>query len=150
MKSRYIPLIFIVTLLIEILLYLQNIISIPNLVLTLTMISFILVLVYMYNEINEKNPKRFYKNHYNMETKLSSMRFDFSLLIDFLKNAFYFASMSFVLSSIIIYLLINIWSFEIKIIMQFFGFNVLIIFIKVMEDIYNSTQDKCEERIEKD
>ena len=98
----------------------------------------------MINEINVKNPKRFYRIHLNPTKNIQSKRFDFKLIQTLLAHSYYLSSMFFVISSIVIYLIINIWPFDIKTTMGIFGFNILVILIHVIEDIYNYIQDECE------
>lgn len=103
--------------------------------------------MYIIFDINEKNPKRFYYSSQNPDTKKKSDRFDFSLLENILKNTFYFTSMLFVFSSIIVYLVINTWAYDVKTTMGIFGFYVVIMFIKVVKDIYSFIKDECEKKV---
>ena len=98
----------------------------------------------MINEIIMKNPKRFYHTHLNPVKSIKSERLDFKLIRNLLANSYYLSSMFFVISSIVIYLIINIWPFDIRTTMGIFGFNILVILIHVIEDIYNYIQDECE------
>lgn len=103
--------------------------------------------MYIIFEINEKNPKRFHYLSQNPDIQKKSDRFDFRLVENILKNTFYFASMLFVFSSIIVYLLIDTWAYDVKYTMGIFGFYVVIMFIKVIEEIYNFIKDECEKKV---
>ncbi len=107
--------------------------------------SFFFSSIYIFYKVYEENPKRFYKQHYNYKTKLMSKRFDFGFVLDILKKAFYFASMLFVILSIIIYLICNLWPCEIKTTMGVLGFNVVVVFFYVIQDVYDFVQDNCED-----
>lgn len=147
MKSIY-PLIALpIVLLIEIALYLQDIISIQGLVNYLTILSSVLILLYIIFKIIEKNPTRFHHLSQNPDIQKKSDRFDFRLVENILKNTFYFSSMLFVFSSIIVYLLIDTWAYDVKYTMGIFGFYVVIMFIKVIEEIYTFIEDECEKKV---
>ena len=122
-----------------------TLISLEYFVVALSITSFIMAILYMLNEIKDRNPKRFKPPYYNPSKKIKSNRFDFELMRGISSKAFYFSSMIFVFSSIIIYIFMGEWPYDLREIMTLFGFNVFVVSIYIIQDIYNYTEDMCDD-----